>query len=40
MSLILKKCGSLNIFLVGCRDEFNTKEGISPVIMAFFCLLV
>jgi hypothetical protein len=40
MSLILKRFGSLNGYVCGYRDEFNTQKGISPVIMASFWLLV
>jgi hypothetical protein len=40
MSLILKRFGSLNGYVCGCRDEFNTHKGIDPVIMAYFWLLV
>jgi 7tm Chemosensory receptor. len=39
MSLILKKFGSLNFCVFGCRDGFNTQKGISPVIRASFWLL-
>lgn len=40
MSLILMKFGSLNSYVFGCRDEFNTKRGISPAIRASFWLIV
>ena len=40
MSLILKKFGSLNGYIFGRRDEFNTQSGISPVIRATLWLLI
>ena len=40
MSLILKKFGSLNGYIFGRRDEFNTQNGISPVIRASLFLLI
>jgi hypothetical protein len=40
MSLILKKFGSLNGYVFGCRDEFNTQNGLSRLIRASFWLLV
>jgi len=40
LSLILKKFGSLNDYVFECRDEFNTQRRISPVIRAYFWLIV
>jgi hypothetical protein len=40
LSLILKKFVFLNGYFFGCLHEFNTQKGMSPVITAFFWLLV